>query len=170
MDICECGNIAGPQGYCTSCLHDFEIHLSNEAKLEQFEIYANMPRTEEELETEKAITESLQETTKQQTKGGTNMGTKITDIRVFPYNKEGKLKAFAEVTLNGDLVCRNIRLRERVNSSELVLSFPQREKDGQWRDVVFPLNAKLREKMTKAVIAKYNGQEVTFESMEKAEA
>lgn len=171
-DICSCGQFAIAQGYCEKCLAEFEIHLSNDVKMEQFEVYANKPRTKEELETEALITESLQEpdTTKTQSiiqpTGGT-MSSKLTDVTVYPYNKEGNLKAFVTITLNGDYVTKSIRLMDGKNG--LFLGFPQNQKGNVNHDISFPATATLRDKITKAAIAKYNGDEVTFESLiEKA--
>jgi stage V sporulation protein G len=173
--ICECGNHVVLQGYCDKCLREYEIQIDNEYKLEQFERFALAPQTTEELETERKITESLQEpvnghkSTKHNQPGGHPMNSTLTDVTTYPYNDANKpnLKAFATITLNGDFVVKGIRLMNGKNG--LFCGFPENYKSDTKQNfgICFPITASLRDKITKAIISKYNGEEVTFATAEE---
>ena len=92
----------------------------------------------------------------------------ITDVTVYPYNKsEGNLKAFVAVTLNGDFVCRSVRLMDGKHG--LFLGFPQKQKGTENHDIAFPVTATLRDRITKLAISVYNGEEVVFDKVEEVE-
>lgn len=162
-DICECGNIAEAQGYCRKCLSEYEIHLSNEVKVEEFIRAGEQPRTLEDLETEKAITESLEQEpvidqktiTYTQPRG--QIMTEITDVAVYPYNGGGTLKAFANVTLNNDFVVKGIRLIEGKNG--LFLGFPENRKGDVNYPICNPITASLRKNITDEVISTWDARE-----------
>lgn len=167
MNQCECGQIAGPQGYCLKCLAEFNIHINSEHDMEQFEMNAMAPRTAVELETEHKISESLnQEPTHTNTQPRRlKMSSKLTDVRVYPVNDQGNLKAWVSIELNGDYVTRSIRLMDSKNG--LFLGFPEKynpDAKVQNRGISFPTSLELRQKVTDAAIAKYNGEEVAFET------
>jgi len=161
QDICDCGQRTVRQGYCEKCLREYEIHLQNELNVEQFILAGAEPRTIEDLETEKAITESLEQepvidqksTDHTQPRG--QLMTEITDVAVWPYNEGGSLKAYASITLNGDFVIKSIRLIEGRNG--LFLGFPENYKGEQGYPICFPITASLRETATRLIIEKYEG-------------
>ena len=77
------------------------------------------------------------------------------DVRVYPLeNPQGATKAFANVGIE-DLVAIN---GIRVVSGEKgdFVAMPQsKDKDGNYHDIAFPINADLRKEMNKAVLDKF---------------
>ena len=77
------------------------------------------------------------------------------DVRVYPLdNPQGTTKAFANVGIE-DLVAIN---GIRVVSGEKgdFVAMPQsKDKDGNYHDIAFPINADLRKEMNKAVLDKF---------------
>ena len=77
------------------------------------------------------------------------------DVRVYPLdNPQGSTKAFANVGIE-DLVAIN---GIRVVSGEKgdFVAMPQsKDKDGNYHDIAFPINADLRKEMNKAVLDKF---------------
>lgn len=74
-------------------------------------------------------------------------------------SKEGPLKAYASIVIDDALAIDGIRLLEAKNK-HLFLSFPSRKYtdrngDGKYKDVCYPLSAEVREEMTKAVVEAY---------------
>lgn len=66
----------------------------------------------------------------------------------------GKLKAFADVTLDGTVTVRGVRLIEGANG--LFAGMPRRkEKDGQYHDIVGVEDAAFRQEITNALIQEY---------------
>lgn len=79
---------------------------------------------------------------------------KITDIRVRIVNKE-KLKASASVTFDECFVVHDIKLVEGNNG--LFMAMPSRKTpEGDYKDIVHPINAETREMIQSAVLEAYN--------------
>ncbi|SFL49849.1 SpoVG family protein [Halanaerobium salsuginis] len=81
---------------------------------------------------------------------------KITDVRVFPVNINGSMvKAYATVTFDESFVVRDMRIVEGKNG--VFLSMPARRKrNGDFKDVCFPISAKLRDNLEKMVLEKFS--------------
>ena len=81
---------------------------------------------------------------------------KITDVRVFPVDINGSMvQAYATVTFDESFVVRDMRIIEGKNG--IFISMPARRKrNGEYLDVCFPISAKLREVIEKAVLEKFN--------------
>lgn len=76
-------------------------------------------------------------------------------VKVFmPQKDMGNLKAFASLTIDDKLVITGIKLVDGKNG--LFINFPQYKSGEEWKDVVFPLNKELRDKITKLVVDEYN--------------
>jgi len=80
----------------------------------------------------------------------------ITEIKVHPVNEE-KLKAFVTIVIGGCIVVRDIKIISGVNG--LFLAMPsKRRKDGQYKDVVHPLNKETRALIENLVFEEYEAQ------------
>ena len=90
--------------------------------------------------------------------GGAN-GKQVDDIkfdaRVYPIDSpQGSTKAFASVSIEDTVAIRGIRVVESENGT--FVTMPQSKgKDGDYRDVAFPLNGDLRKEICKAIIDEY---------------
>ena len=86
------------------------------------------------------------------------MGTsemKITEVRVFPVESGGRLKAYATLVFDDSFIIRDLKIIE--GDKGLFVSMPsRRRKDGTFRDIVHPLNAETRTEVEKGVIEEYN--------------
>ncbi len=78
----------------------------------------------------------------------------ITDVRVFPVDSGGNLKAFASLTFEDSFVVRGIRIVEGKNG--LFASMPDREWKGNYYDVCFPLTNTLREEIQDRVLSSFS--------------
>jgi stage V sporulation protein G len=86
----------------------------------------------------------------------------ITEVRIYPFDTTsygGKTKAFAEITLNGTLTIRGLRVIES-KSGGLFVSYPsQVGREGKPRSLVIFTDNKLREQIRRVVIDAYREQE-----------
>ena len=91
-----------------------------------------------------------------------NNGNKIiTEVKVYPAKENGRLKAYASVTLDfnedskGDFIVRDLKIIE--GDKGLFVSMPsRRRKDGSFRDIVHPVNAETRKMLEDSIIKEYN--------------
>lgn len=78
----------------------------------------------------------------------------ITDVRVRRVNKEGKMKAIVSVTFDDQFVVHDIKVIEGEQS--LFIAMPSRKTaDGEFRDIVHPINSETRELIQSVVLEKY---------------
>ena len=80
---------------------------------------------------------------------------KITDVRVRIVNKDdAKLKAVASITIDECIVVHDIKI---INGEKgLFVSMPSRKTpDGEYKDIVHPINTETREVLVKAIFAAY---------------
>lgn len=75
--------------------------------------------------------------------------------KVFLLKKDsGNLKAFASITLDEKIVITNIKVLSGKNG--MFISFPQtKDANGDYHDIVFPLNKELRDKLTTLIVTEY---------------
>jgi stage V sporulation protein G len=77
----------------------------------------------------------------------------VTEVRVSLKGEE-KLKAFANVTLDGEFVVRGVKVIQGANG--YFVSMPSRRRsDGTYQDICHPVNADMRKKMETAVLDAY---------------
>ncbi len=77
----------------------------------------------------------------------------ITEVRVFPVDEE-KLRAYVTITLDGCFVVRDLKVIN--GSSGLFVAMPaKRRRDGSFKDIAHPLNARTREWMERVILAEY---------------
>ena len=85
------------------------------------------------------------------------MAFDILDIkvaRIHRFDDEKPLKAFVDISINDVILVKGIKLVE--GRKGLFVSMPSRRRtDGTFRDIVHPLNARMREMIEKAIIAEY---------------
>ena len=79
----------------------------------------------------------------------------ITEVRVRLVKKDdSKLKAVASITLDDCFVVHDIKVIQ--GSEGLFISMPSRKTpEGEYKDIVHPLNSETREMITKAIFAVY---------------
>ena len=78
----------------------------------------------------------------------------ITDIRVRKVNSASKLKAVASVTFDDCFAVHDIKIIE--GPENLFIAMPSRKTpSGEFKDIVHPINAEMRETLQNAIIAKY---------------
>jgi stage V sporulation protein G len=77
----------------------------------------------------------------------------ITDVKIFPVD-EDKLRAYVTITLDNCFVVRDLKVIH--GTSGLFVAMPaKKRKDGTYKDIAHPLNADMREKLEKVVLAEY---------------
>ncbi|MBO5884851.1 MAG: septation regulator SpoVG [Clostridia bacterium] len=83
----------------------------------------------------------------------------ITEIRVRLVKKEGsKLKAVASMTIDECFVVHDIKVIQ--GTEGLFISMPSRKTpEGEYKDIVHPINTQTREKISEQIIAAYQKQE-----------
>lgn len=86
------------------------------------------------------------------TKKGWNKRLKITDVRVRLVEKDGsKLRAVASMTIDECFVVHDIKIIE--GKEGYFISMPSRKTpDGEYRDIVHPINTETREQVVAEVL------------------
>ena len=78
-----------------------------------------------------------------------------TDVRIRKVSDEGKMKAVASVTFDGEFVVHDIKIIDGQNG--LFVAMPSRKVgEGDYRDVAHPLVSETRTKIKNAIFAEYN--------------
>lgn len=88
----------------------------------------------------------------------------VTDVRLRRINAEGRMRAIASITFNGEFVVHDIRVIDGNNG--LFVAMPsKRTPDGEFRDIAHPINSNTRAKIQDAVLEAYRraGEEVKLE-------
>ena len=88
----------------------------------------------------------------------------ITDVRIRRMDDEGKMKAVASVTFDGEFVVHDIKIEKGLNG--LFVAMPSKKIGDKYKDVAHPLLPETREKIAKAIFQKY---EETFNEPVDAE-
>ena len=80
----------------------------------------------------------------------------ITDVRVRPLEKaDGKMKAVASITINGEFVVHDIKVIEG-DKGYFVAMPSKKDGNGDYKDIAHPINTATRKTIQDAVLAKYN--------------
>ena len=84
---------------------------------------------------------------------------KITSINVRKVEKEdSNLRAFVNITIDDALAVKDLRIIDGNNG--LFVAMPSRKnKDGEYRDIVHPINQEVRDMMEEEIIKAYNEAE-----------
>lgn len=84
---------------------------------------------------------------------------KISDVRIRLVDKDGsKLKAVASITIDECFVIHDIKIIE--GKEGFFISMPSRKTpDGEYRDIVHPINTETREQIISAILKAYEKAE-----------
>jgi stage V sporulation protein G len=94
---------------------------------------------------------------------------KVTDVRVRRLNPEGRMKAVASVTIDGEFVVHDVRVVEGHNG--LFVAMPSRKTpDGEFRDIAHPITTDARERIQTAVLRAFGEAQAVSLEAEAAEA
>ena len=80
----------------------------------------------------------------------------ITEVKVYPVQDEGRLRAYATVVFDNCFIIRDLKVIEGTTKGLFVSMPSRRRKDGTFRDVVHPLNSETRDMIEKVIVAEYN--------------
>lgn len=90
----------------------------------------------------------------------------ITNITIRKINSEGKMKAIVSVTFDNDFVVHDIKVIEGTNG--FFIAMPSRKTlDGEFKDIVHPINSEFREFLSAEVMKKYRE---ALENLETAQS
>lgn len=79
----------------------------------------------------------------------------ITEVRVRLVKKEeGKLKAVASITIDGCFVVHDVKIIEG-NDGHFIAMPSKRTPEGEYKDIVHPLNSATREQISKIVLQEF---------------
>ncbi len=94
--------------------------------------------------------------------------TQVTDVRIYPMEGTGNLKAYATVTLDKSYVVHGLKILE--GETGLWVSMPaSKNKKGEYKDVFHPITKEAREALVSAVIEAYENRAVTPAESNNAE-
>ncbi|RJQ04488.1 MAG: septation regulator SpoVG [Bacillota bacterium] len=94
---------------------------------------------------------------------------KVTDVRVRRLNPDGRMKAVASVTLDGEFVVHDVRVVEGHNG--LFVAMPSRKTpEGEFRDIAHPITPDARERIQTAVLKAFSEAQALSATLEVAEA
>lgn len=78
----------------------------------------------------------------------------ITDIRIRKVAKEGKLKAVASITIDGEFVVHDIKIID--GEKGLFIAMPSRKtNDGEYHDIAHPINSGTRERLQTLIVDEF---------------
>ena len=79
----------------------------------------------------------------------------VTSVRLRRINAEGRMKAMASITLDGEFVVHDLRVID--GSNGLFVAMPSKKMpDGEFKDIAHPISALMREKIQEVVLTEYN--------------
>ncbi|MBO7335367.1 MAG: septation regulator SpoVG [Lachnospiraceae bacterium] len=78
----------------------------------------------------------------------------ITDVRIRKVEKEGKMKAVASITIDGEFVVHDIKIID--GEKGLFIAMPSRKTgEGEYRDIAHPINSETREALQTKILTAY---------------
>ncbi|EUJ36058.1 septation regulator SpoVG [Brochothrix campestris] len=90
----------------------------------------------------------------------------VTDVRLRKVETDGRMKAIASITFDGEFVVHDIRIID--GNDDLFVAMPsKRGADGEFRDIAHPINSDTRAKIQAAVLAAYHATDETDVKAEK---
>lgn len=79
---------------------------------------------------------------------------KITEVRIRPVKREGKLKAIVSITIDDVFVIHNLKIIE--GKKGLFLAMPSRKmSNGKFQDMAHPILTETRDELQKLVLERY---------------
>ena len=97
----------------------------------------------------------------------------ITEVRIRMVKKDdGKMKAAASITIDDSLVVHDIKVIQgnRGPASYFIAMPSKKTPDGEYRDIVHPLNSETRELLSKTVLAAFEDELAKMPRAESAGA
>ena len=83
---------------------------------------------------------------------------KVTDVRLRRVETDGRMKAIASITFDGEFVVHDIRIID--GNNDLFVAMPsKRGADGEFRDIAHPINSDTRAKIQEVVLEAYAAAE-----------
>ena len=76
-------------------------------------------------------------------------------VRVYPSKMEGKLLAYANVTLGGCFAVKGIRVMDSEKGAFVAMP-DRKDSKGEYHEVCFPTTAEMREALNTAVMGEYH--------------
>jgi len=88
---------------------------------------------------------------------------KITDIKIRKLASEGKMKAIVSITLDDAFVVHDIKIIQ--GKERLFMAMPSRRTaNDEFKDIVHPINAEVRNYIENAVLEAYNKEILSKQS------
>lgn len=78
---------------------------------------------------------------------------KITEVKVYPVQESGRLKAYATMVFDDCFIVRDLKIIEGDNG--LFVSMPSRRRKDGFRDIVHPLNSETRKLVEDSIVDEY---------------
>lgn len=79
----------------------------------------------------------------------------ITDVRIRKVGDDGKMKAVASITFDGEFVVHDIKVIEGQNG--LFIAMPSKKMgEGDFRDIAHPLTSETRNQLKEVVLKAYD--------------
>ncbi len=78
---------------------------------------------------------------------------KITEVKVYPVEDSGRLKAYATMVFDDCFIVRDLKIIEGDNG--LFVSMPSRRRKDGFRDIVHPLNSDTRKQVEDAIVEEF---------------
>ncbi|KUO96601.1 septation regulator SpoVG [Ferroacidibacillus organovorans] len=78
----------------------------------------------------------------------------ITDVRLRRVTTEGRMRAIASITIDGEFVVHDIRVIDG-NAGMFVAMPSKRTPDGEFRDIAHPITTHTRQQIQDAVLEEY---------------
>ena len=78
---------------------------------------------------------------------------KITEVKVYPVQDSGRLKAYATMVFDDCFIIRDLKIIEGDNG--LFVSMPSRRRKDGFRDIVHPLNSDTRKEVEDAIVLEF---------------
>ncbi len=78
---------------------------------------------------------------------------RITEVKVYPVQDSGRLKAYATMVFDDCFIVRDLKIIEGDNG--LFVSMPSRRRKDGFRDIVHPLNSETRKLVEDSIVEEF---------------
>jgi stage V sporulation protein G len=85
---------------------------------------------------------------------------KITEVKINKVDFDSKVRAFARVTLNGEILLTGIKVIDGDNGLFIGMPSKYNEKKDEYYDHFFPITKEARKELMDAVLSEYKEDEV----------
>ncbi|MCL5071915.1 MAG: SpoVG family protein [Actinobacteria bacterium] len=77
----------------------------------------------------------------------------ITEVKIFKPQQEGKVKAYASITLGNVFVITDFKVLEGTNG--LFVAMPSKKQGEEYKDTAFPITKEARQELVDTILAEY---------------